>query len=598
MYFLSMILALTAPIQRADVSNHDKWRVEDLYATKALWEEEYSRISNEGWETLTQYKGNLSHSLGQALQAKFAKELQIERLITYGHLRYDENLSNGENKSANERAMGLYYSYSEAMSWFEPEILQLPDQVIQKVLQDQSLKDYHFYISSLMKMKPHTLSPGEERLLALSGEAMETAGKAFSILNNADLQFPDAKDKEGNWHKVSHARYGTILQGHDRVLRQNAYESVQGTYRQYGNTFAQLLSGHVNTHIFKARARGYPSSLDAALYPKNIDTKVYRQLIQTVRENLEPLHRYVAMRKEILGVEKIRLCDFYVPLVENVDLKIPYDEAVELVVNSLSPLGKKYQNQVRAGLTTEGWVDRYENIGKRSGAYSSGCYGSKPYILMNYDGKIKDMMTLTHEAGHSMHSFTSHQNQPYPKSQYTIFVAEVASTFQEELLFHHLRKTMGKKAQRFLINYRLDAIRGTLYRQALFAEFELKIHEMAEQGIPLTETVLSELYGELNRTYYGPFLEIDENLKSEWMRIPHFYYNFYVYQYSTGISAAHALVKRVQDGHLDDYMQFLSSGGSDYPLNQLQKAGVDMRAPDAIRSLITDFDRLLNEFNQ
>ena len=417
-------------------------------------------------------------------------------------------------------------------------------------------------------------------------------------MNNAVLQFPDSKDKEGNCHKVSHARYGTILQGHDRVLRQNAYESVQGTYRQYGNTFAQLLSGHVNTHIFKARARGYPSSLDAALYPKNIDTKVYRQLIQTVRENLEPLHRYVAMRKEILGVEKIRLCDFYVPLVENVDLKIPYDEAVELVVNSLSPLGKKYQNQVRAGLTTEGWVDRYENIGKRSGAYSSGCYGSKPYILMNYDGKIKDMMTLTHEAGHSMHSFTSHQNQPYPKSQYTIFVAEVASTFQEELLFHHLRKTMGKKAQRFLINYRLDAIRGTLYRQALFAEFELKIHEMAEQGIPLTETVLSELYGELNRTYYGPFLEIDENLKSEWMRIPHFYYNFYVYQYSTGISAAHALVKRVQDGHLDDYMQFLSSGGSDYPLNQLQKAGVDMRAPDAIRSLITDFDRLLNEFNQ
>lgn len=585
-------------IKRTDVSKSDKWDVEALYASLDDWEKEFQAVEKKGWGEVIQFKGKLKENLGEALKKRFALGEVLEKLSVYGHLRYDEDLANAEHKTAYERAMSLYFDFSAAASWFEPEILQLPDSVIKKTLEDDSLKDFHFYLTSLLEVKPYTLSPQEERVLALTAESMQTAQRAFSLLNNADFKFAPAKDEKGSEQEVTHARFSMILHEHDRTLRINAFESLHGRFREYGNTIAQLLAGHVNTHICNSRSRGYETSLDAALFPKKIDTQVYRKLIETVKGNIAPLHKYIEMRKEKLGLDKLRLCDMYVPLVEDVNLRFSYEEAVDLIIESLDCLGAEYQEQLKEGLTSKRWVDRYENEGKRSGAYSSGCYGSMPYILMNYQGQINDVMTLTHEAGHSMHTFYSQKHQPYPKSHYTIFVAEVASTFQEELLFQHLRKTIDKKFQRYLINNRLDEIRATLFRQALFAEFELKIHEMAEQGIPLTQTVLSDLYGELNRTYYGPHLEIDENLKSEWMRIPHFYYNFYVYQYSTGTSAANALVKIVQKNGPEEYLQFLASGGSDYPLSQLKKAGVDMTTPDAIKSLIADFESLLSEFNQ
>ncbi|MDX8431495.1 MAG: oligoendopeptidase F [Candidatus Algichlamydia australiensis] len=584
-------------IERHEVKKEDKWDVEALYASISDWESEFKAISDKGWGKILQYKGKLGENLGAALRERFSLDETIDKLVVYGHLRYDEDLTNAEHKSTYDRAMSLYFDFSANVSWFEPEILQLPDEVIESALNDNSLSDYHFFLSSLIKLKPHTLSPKEEKILALSAESMQTAKRTFSLLNNADFKFAPAKDENGEEHEITHARYSTILHSKDRTLRINAFENLQGRYREYGNTIAELLAGHVNTHICEAKARGYKSSLDAALFPKNIDTEVYRQLIKTAHENIEPLHRYMAMRKEKLGLDKLRLCDLYVPLVDEVDLHYTYDESIDMVVDSLKCLGPEYQRQLKAGLTTDRWVDRYENEGKRSGAYSSGCYGYMPYILMNYQGQINDVMTLTHEAGHSMHSFYSQKNQPYPKAQYTIFVAEVASTFHEKLLFHYLMERLGEKEKQFLINYRLDSIRATFFRQALFAEFELKIHELAEAGKPLTQELLSEIYGELNRVYYGPHLEIDEYLKAEWMRIPHFYSNFYVYQYATGISAATALVDRVtKEGAKEDYLRFISSGGSDYPLNELRDAGIDMTDEKPIKSLIADFEELLDAF--
>ncbi|GAB5410976.1 MAG: oligoendopeptidase F [Chlamydiales bacterium] len=584
--------------KRNEVQKEDRWDVEALYSSLSDWEKEFQAVTKKGWDSVLKYKGKLETNLGAALKERFALEEVLEKLTVYGHLRYDEDLGNPEHKAAYERAMSLYFDFSAVVSWFEPELLQLSDEVIAKALEDDSLADFHFYLTSLMEVKPHTLSPKEERILALTAESMQTAQRTFSLLNNADFKFTPAKDAKGVEHELTHARYSTILHGHDRTLRISAYENLHGRFKEYGNTIAQLLAGHVNTHLCNSRARGYETALDAALFPKNIDTQVYHQLIKTVHENIAPMHKYMAMRKEKLGLEKLRLCDMYVPLVDEVDLHFSYDEAVELIVDSLSCLGSEYQKQAREGLTTKRWVDRFENEGKRSGAYSSGCYGFMPYILMNYQGQINDVMTLTHEAGHSMHTFYAQKNQPYPKSHYTIFVAEVASTFHEKLLFHHMMEKLGEKEKQYLINYRLDSIRATLFPQTMFAEFELKIHEMAESGKPLTQGGLCELFGELNQTYYGPHLEIDEYLKSEWMRIPHFYSNFYVYQYATGISAATALVERVtKEGAKEDYFRFISSGGSDYPLNQLRDAGVDMTSPKPIQTLINDFGDLLNDFS-
>ncbi len=439
-------------------------------------------------------------------------------------------------------------------------------------------------------------------LLALSGQALQGYHKAFGAINDADFEFGSIKNEKGEDLPLSHASYGLYMREQDRTLRKNAFDKMHGQYEKYENTLCELLGGVVQSHVFHSRARKYESCLDAALYPKNVDTAVYHSLIQAVNDNIGTLHKYIALREKIMGVGTLHLYDMYVPLTSEFDIKMSFDKASDLIIDSVAPLGSEYQDILAKGLKGDGWVDRYENKNKRSGAYSSGCYDSMPYILMNYKDVLRDVFTLAHEAGHSMHSFLSHKNQPYQYGDYPIFLAEVASTFNEELLMQEmLKRSQSTEEKIFLINMKIEDIRATLFRQTMFAEFELMIHTKAEKSEPLTPQVLKEEFYNLNRKYFGPDVDIDEIAKIEWARIPHFYYNFYVYQYATGISAALALSERVLNGgdaERNDYLNFLKSGCSRYPVETLKLAGVDMNTPEPVKSAIQKFDGLVDELGK
>lgn len=434
--------------------------------------------------------------------------------------------------------------------------------------------------------------------MALSGKALDASQRAFGALNNADLLFQPAIDSKGGGFPLSNGTYLSYLRSPDRVLRKSAFENLHRGFETHANTLCELIQGQVQSHLFVARARKFESCLEAALFPNQIDRSVYENLIASVRAHLPAMHKYIALRKKLLKLPDIHVYDLYVPLVEEAEANMGYEEAREAVVASVAPLGNKYQSALKKGLLEDRWVDIYENTRKRSGAYSSGCYDSMPYILLNYHGTLNDVLTLAHEAGHSMHSFLSRTCQPYIYSQYALFVAEVASTFNEQLLLKHLKtKAKSKRDQAFLINYQIEGIRGTIFRQTLFAEFELQLHKWAEEGIPLTPALLKEHYVQLNKEYYGPDLVIDPELAIEWARIPHFYYNFYVYQYATGLSAALALFQQAMSDEKakDRYLEFLSSGGSKYPIDLLKGAGIDMKKPDAVNAAMDYFGRLVDD---
>lgn len=589
---------------RADIDENHKWNVEEMYSSPLIWEEEFSRIKGPDkppkWPELLHYKGKLeesSHFLADTLSVYFDIDRVLEKLYTYAHLRFDENLGDDEHKKMYARIHGLLHDFQMEASWIEPEILKIPNNQFEAFLQTKELEDYKNYLEKITRLKPHTLTENEEKLLALSGKAIGTSHKAFSALNNVDLKFKKAVDQNKVEHEVSQALYILHLRSKDRELRRSAYENLHTSFLEYQNTLAELINGQVQSHIYTAKARNYPSSLEAALFPHNIDTSVYDNLIDVVNKNLGVLHKYISLRKKLLGLDSIHVYDLYVPIIDDIDLNISYEEGKKIVLDAFEPLGEEYQNALEKGLFDERWVDVYENEHKRSGAYSSGCYDSYPYILLNYHGTLSDLFTLAHEAGHSMHSYFSRKNQIYQDAQYPIFVAEVASTFNEQLLLTYLLKhSKDKKEKAYLLNYALDNIRATLFRQTLFAEFEKKLHEYAEQGIPLTPQFLRQEYLDLNRKYYGEELVLDEYLEIEWARIPHFYYNFYVYQYATGISAAFALFEGMDsEKKKEDYLTFLSSGGSKYPVDLLRIAGVDMVKPDAIERTIEHFSWLIDE---
>ncbi|MBU6447041.1 MAG: oligoendopeptidase F, partial [Verrucomicrobia bacterium] len=467
---------------------------------------------------------------------------KLEKLHTYAHLRMDEDLGNDASKNNFGRIMALIHEFSLETSWIEPEFLSLNEEQFQKVMNDAALKPYRFYLQKIGRMRPHTLTPEQEALLALSGKALDASSRAFGALNNADLTFQPALDAKGNEHPLTTGSYLSYLRESDRTLRKTAFENLHRGYEAHANTLCELIQGQVESHLFMARARKFKSCLEAALFPNQVDTAVYENLIASVRKGLPLMHEYVALRKKLLKLPDVHAYDLYVPLVEDAVSHMDYEEAREMVIASVAPLGENYQNALKKGLYQDRWVDVYENVRKRSGGYSSGCYDSMPYILMNYHGTLNDVLTLAHEAGHSMHSLLSRSRQPYVYAQYPIFVAEVASTFNEQLLLQHLeKKVKSKKEKAFLINYQIEGIRGTIFRQTLFAEFELQLHKWAEEGIPLTPGLLKKRYAELNREYYGPELVLDPELEIEWARIPHFYYNYYVYQYATGLSAALSL---------------------------------------------------------
>ncbi len=591
-------------VARDEVPVKDRWNVEALYSNAEQWKEDFAKmggaLKSPKWPELAQFKGKLHDPkvVSQLFDSYLNLQRKLEKLHTYAHLRMDEDLGNDHSKNDFGLISTLIHEFSLETSWIEPEFLSLGEEQFQALLVDAHLSPYRFYLEKMGRMRPHTLTPEQEALMALSGKALDTAYRAFGALNNADLTFQSAVDSKGKEHPLTTGSYLSYLRDPDRNLRKTAFENLHRSYKAYANTLCELIQGQVQSHLFVARARKFDHCLEAALFPNQIDKAVYENLIHSVRKRLPLMHEYIALRKKLLKLSDIHAYDLYVPLVEEVESHLDYEEARSAVVASVAPLGTNYQNLLKQGLFQDRWVDVYENVRKRSGAYSSGCYDSMPYILMNYHGTLNDVLTLAHEAGHSMHSLLSRNGQPYIYSQYSLFVAEVASTFNEQLLLKHLTdKIKSKKEKAFLINYQIEGIRGTIFRQTLFAEFEWQLHKWAEEGVPLTPGLLKSKYLELNRDYYGPELVLDPELEVEWARIPHFYYNFYVYQYATGLSAALALFKQtMRDEKVRDrYLEFLSSGGSRYPIDLLKTAGVDMKKPDVVNAALDHFETLLKE---
>lgn len=591
---------------RSEVPVEDRWNVEALYPNPDSWKTDLIKAGQEKtprWPELASYKGRLSDPKAVAglFDSYLAIQRKLEKLHTYAHLRLDEDLGNDAFKSDYGMISSLIHDFSLETSWIEPEFLSLDEKEFKKIISNPSLSAYQFHLEKIGRMRPHTLTPELEALMALSGKALDTSYKAFGALNNADMTFKNAVDAEGKEHPLSNGTYLSYLRSPDRTLRRTAFENLHRGFETHANTLCELIQGQVQSHLFIAKARKFNSCLETALFPHQINKAVYENLIQSVRAKLPLMHKYVALRKKILNLSDIHVYDLYLPLVDDSASNMSYIEAKQAVIESVAPLGQQYQNALKKGLFEDRWVDVYENARKRSGAYSSGCYDSMPYILMNYHSTLNDVLTLAHEAGHSMHSYLSRKNQPYIYSQYPIFVAEVASTFNEQLLLTHLKaKAKSKKDLAFLINYELEGIRGTIFRQTLFAEFELQLHKWAEEGTPLTPALLKSHYAKLNRDYYGPDLVVDPELEIEWARIPHFYYNFYVYQYATGLSAALALFDKAMSdpASKDKYIEFLSSGGSRFPLDLLHRAGVDMQKPDAINAALARFEKLMSELQK
>jgi oligoendopeptidase F len=594
---------------RSEVREEDQWNVAALFPSFEKWENAFAHVcvnaTSPHWPEFQKFRGKLKESatiLKELFDYSFSISRELEKLYTYAHLRHDEDITADKHKSAFQRISALLYDFQEETAWIEPEILELPEKVISDYLNAPILAAYRFHIEKIVRMAPHTLSADKEELLAMAGKPLQTSPKAFSALNNADIKLGKIKDSTGKERELSHGLYQMYLRSTDRVLRENAFKGMLGKYTDLENTMAELLYGEVQSHIFSAKAHKFSSSVEAALFPKKIPQTVYRSLIETTRAGLPSLHRYVSLRKKLLGLDAIHLYDMYVPLIPEVEITMSYAEAEEIVIESVAPLGQDYQNILHQGLKKDLWVDRFENKNKRSGAYSSGSFDSFPYILMNYRGILRDVFTLAHEAGHSMHSFLSNHNQPYHYSHYPIFVAEVASTFNEELLMHLLLKRREKKEEKlFLINEKIEDLRATFFRQTMFAEFELKIHELVEKQTPLTPVLLCEIYTQLNRDYFGPEAIIDPEIAIEWARIPHFYYNFYVYQYATGISAALSLAEKTLEGDTharDNYLSFLKGGSSLFPIDLLKLAGVDMSSPEPVQATLRKFDALISELEK
>ncbi|MDQ0255392.1 oligoendopeptidase F [Evansella vedderi] len=590
--------------KREEIPKDKTWDLEDIYATDQDWEQEFKEIK-EMLPKLKDYKGKLSESaetLYELLQYQDEISKKLGKLYTYAHMRYDQDTTNSFYQGLNDRASQLLSQVTNAASYVTPELLAIPEETIAKFLEEhEPLKLYKHALDQLNRQRPHVLSEKEESLLAQVSEVTDSPSNTFGMLNNADMKFPTIKDEEGNDVEITHGRYIRFLESSDRRVREDAFKGVYETYGKFKNTFSSTISGNVKRNIFNANVRNYDSARQAALSKNNIPEVVYDQLVSTINEHLHLLHRYVSLRKKVLGVDELHMYDLYTPLVKEVKMKVPYEEAQELVKAGVAPLGEEYVSIVEEGFNKR-WVDVEENVGKRSGAYSSGSYGTMPYVLMNWQDNVNNLFTLAHEFGHSVHSYYTRKEQPYPYANYSIFVAEVASTCNEALLNDHMLKVTEDKQKRlYLLNHFLEGFRGTVFRQTMFAEFEQLMHEKAANGEPLTPDLLSDLYYDLNKKYFGEDIVIDKEIALEWARIPHFYYNFYVYQYATGYSAATALAKQIlEEGEpaVNRYLDFLKAGSSDYPIEVLKKAGVDMTSPEPIKQALSVFEATLNELEE
>ncbi len=589
-------------MKREEINEQYLWDLSDLFATDDAWEQEFAAVKAMS-EKFRAFKGTLTESSEQLLKAiQFQEDLsrRLTNVVTFARLKMDENTKLSTYQATVARSESLMADVNEITSYFVPEILALDYDEFSKLLEHPELKIYTKYFQNLFRGKPHTLTEEIESLLAQSEELGSVPSNAYGMLLNADMTFEDALDAEGKAHPLTNGSYISLLMSSDRILREDAFNKFYKVYGAHINTIATLMQSEVKKNIFYSRVRKHASSREAALFENNIPVSVPDKLIEAVNANLETFYKYMKIRKRLLGVDKLHLYDVYTPIVANVEFPIEYDEAKIMVTEALGVLGDSYQDVIKSAFS-ERWIDVYETEGKRSGAYSWGTYDSKPYVLLNHKNNLDSMFTLAHELGHSMHSYLTRKEQPYVYGNYSIFVAEVASTTNEALLNDYLVKTITDvEKKKYILNHYLEQFRGTIFRQTMFAEFERDIHQHVEAGGALTSDFLCDHYLSLNKKYFGPDVEIDDAIKYEWARIPHMYYNFYVYQYATGFSAAISLADQIlKEGKpaLERYLGFLSSGSKDYPIPILRSAGADMETEIPVSNALSVFKSVVDELD-
>lgn len=600
-----IFMAETTPTpERKDIPEEYTWKLEDIFPTDQSWEEELASLT-EDIPNITKFQGTLAISgenIYEALQLQDDISERLTKLYTYARMRSDQDTANSKYQTMQGKADNVLTLASSNMSFIVPEIIQIDESKLEEMI--HAYEPLQFYAQTFNQInleRAHILTEKEEAILAEVSDPLQTAAQTFNILDNAEMTFPTIKNEKGEEVEVTHGRFVGLLESKDKRVRKDAFQSVYSTYDKFKNTYATTLTGNVKKNNFNAKIRNYSSARAAALSGNNIPESVYDQLVEAINDKLPLLHRYAKLRKKVLGLDELHMYDMYTPLVKDVDMKFSYEEAQEHVLASLAPLGQDYVDIVKEGLSSR-WIDVMENKGKRSGAYSSGAYSTNPYILLNWNNKIGDVFTLTHEIGHSLHSYHTHEAQPFRYGNYSIFVAEVASTLNESLLNDHMMKVVKDKQEKiYLLNNFLEGFRGTVFRQTMFAEFEHDIHVRMQNGEALTAERLTELYYELNKKYFGDDVVIDEEIGLEWARIPHFYMGYYVYQYATGYSAATTLAKGIlegKDGAVERYKSFLKAGSSDYPIEVLKKAGVDVTSKQPVLDALDVFEEKLTELEQ
>ncbi|MNZ44324.1 oligopeptidase F. Metallo peptidase. MEROPS family M03B [Fontibacillus panacisegetis] len=588
--------------KRSEIKEENTWRLDDMFSDQPEWDQAYKNLKNLV-SKVNQYEGKLNSAENVKAILTLEDEISynVERLYVYAHLNHDQDTTNPTYQALSQKAKKLNVEISEALSFITPEILSLPEQELDALIENPELADYKFTLQEIKREKAHVLTKVEEALLAQVGNLSQAPQNIFGMINNADLKFPKIKDEHGNEVELTHGSYIQFLENPDRDVRRRAFKAVYETYGKQKNTIAATLSANVNKNMFYSRVRKYPSVLEMSLYGDNIPKDVYSNLIDTIHESLPLLHRYMKLRKKLLGVDELHMYDLFAPLVEEYKWDISYDEAKNIILEGLKPLGDNYLKVLSDGFNNR-WIDVYENEGKRTGAYSWGAYGTHPFVLLNHKDNLNSMFTLAHEMGHALHSYFSDENLKYRDAQYTIFLAEVASTTNEALLMDYLLKHSSDPKQKlYLLTYYADQFRTTVFRQTMFAEFEKLIHERAEEGESLTPQELSSIYYDLNLKYHGKEMVVDQEIEMEWARIPHFYTSFYVYKYATGFSAATSFSKQIlEEGQpaVDRYLSFLKSGGSDYSINILRKAGVDMSTPQPVREAMSVFENVIEQMEQ
>ena len=588
------------PVKHSELPVEMTWDLSKMYVSLDDWEKDFRKIDPLVRKLLA-FKGKLGDSpatLAAAFKAEDELGFLMEKLHTFAHLRSDEDTGISENRGRVDRILSKSAEIEGATAWFEPEIMAIDRKKFKEFARSPELKFYKLTLKRLEADRPHTLSESEERVLGLSSEVFAGPYKTFSVMNDADLQFPVVRDAQGGEVRLTHGNYIKLLESSDRDVRRGAFNGMYSTYEQFKNTFAAILDTAVRTHTVEAKLRKFKSALEASLHEDAVPVTVYNSLIDTVHDSIEPLYDYFKFRAKRLGLKKLDMYDIHCPLVPEAAVEVPWEDAVRQVKAALRPLGDLYCSILDRAFS-ERWIDIPEAKGKRSGAYSSGCYKYPPYLLLNYSGTLDSVFTLAHELGHSLHSYFSDQANDYHYAGYRIFVAEVASTTNEILLQHHLvSQTKNKAEKAYLLNHLIDTIRGTLFRQTMFAEFERDIHAMAEAGEPLTADTLSAHYFELNKRYHGPGVEPGNAIRYEWARIPHFHYDFYVYKYATGISAALALSRKILAGDTEGYLQFLKAGDSKEVIDIMKDAGVDFTSPAPVRDAMSIFAEQVKELKK